>query len=204
MAKMARNKTKNVLLALSVAESNAIGIEVERLVKNEMSFIVNKYVYKYKNATFETFGWDTDDLLQHIKILLWRGVATFNPERKLKMTTYLSSILYYQMGNLSKKISSKKNSQSKLYCPEVFYDSDEMIDFTTAEDWLLYAQKFGHLIGKLSELETSVLVRHLIFGDNLEEMEIKLNENREAHKPIVKRSDLIKSIKVIKNKMETF
>jgi DNA-directed RNA polymerase specialized sigma24 family protein len=195
MAKMARNKTKNVLLALSEVETNRIGIEVERLIKNEMSFIVNKYVYKYKNATFETFGWDTDDLLQHIRVLMWRGVATFNPERKLKMTTYLSSILYYQMGNLSKKISSKKNSQSKLYCPEVFYDSEEMIDFTTAEDWLLYARKFEHLVGRLTDLETKVLVMHLIYGHTLDEMEEKLS---------VKRVDLIKSIKVIKVKMENF
>lgn len=192
---MARNKTKNVLLALSEVETNRIGIEVERLIKNEMSFIVNKYVYKYKNATFETFGWDTDDLLQHIRVLMWRGVATFDIERKLKMTTYLSSILYYQMGNLSKKISSKKNSQSKLYCPEVFYDSEEMIDFTTAEDWLLYAKKFEHLVGRLSDLETKVLVMHLIYGHTLDEMEEKLT---------VKRIDLIKSIKVIKVKMENF
>jgi DNA-directed RNA polymerase specialized sigma24 family protein len=195
MAKTARNKTKNVLLALSEKETNRIGIEVERLIKNEMSFIVNKYVYKYKNATFETFGWDTDDLLQHIRVLMWRGVATFDTERKLKMTTYLSSILYYQMGNLSKKISSKKNSQSKLYCPEVFYDSEEMIDFTTAEDWLLYAKKFEHLVGRLSDLETKVLVMHLIYGHTLDEMEEKLT---------VKRIDLIKSIKVIKVKMENF
>lgn len=195
MAKTARNKTKNVLLALSELETNRIGMEVERLIKNEMSFIVNKYVYKYKNATFETFGWDTDDLLQHIRVLMWRGVATFNPERKLKMTTYLSSILYYQMGNLSKKISSKKNSQSKLYCPEIFYDSEEMIDFTTAEDWLLYAKKFEHLVGRLTDLETKVLVMHLIYGHTLDEMEEKLT---------VKRIDLIKSIKVIKVKMENF
>ncbi len=194
MAKMARNKTRNALLALSEAESNKIGLEVERLIHNEMSFIVNKYIYKYKNAAADTFGWDSDDLLQHIRILMWRGVATFNPERKLKMTTYLSSILYYQMGNLSKKISSKKNSQSKLYCPEVFFDSDEMIDFTTAEDWLLYARKFEHLIGKLTDLETKVLVQHLIYGHTLSDMETKLS---------VKKIDLIKSIKVIKIKMES-
>lgn len=192
---MARTKTKDVLLSLSEDEKNRIGYEVERLMKNEMSYIVNKYVHQYKKAAFETFGWEKDDLFQHIRIVLWKGVATFDESKNFKITTYLSKMLYYQMGNFSKSCQNKKNSQSKLYCPGILFDTEEVIDYNSAEDWAMYQKKFKVLMTKLSKKDMKVLVSHLHYGHNLQEMETKLG---------FKKTELISSLKRIKEKMEIY
>lgn len=190
---MQRNKTRNVLLSLSDEERDRLGLETERLIKNEMSYIVNQYVYRYQQAALNTFGWDRDDLLQYIRMVLYKGVVTFTPDKNVKITSYLSAILYYQMGNLSTKIQNKKNSNSKLYCPEVFYESDEMIDFTTAEDWLLYAKKFEGILDRLNKSEKKILIYHLIYGHTLGQIEEKL---------LIPRSEIVKSLKTLKKKIE--
>lgn len=190
---MARNKTRNVLLSFSDEERDRLGLETERLIKNEMSYIVNKYIYSYQQAAMNTFGWDKDDLTQYIRVVLYKGVATYSPDKKVKMTSYLSAILYYQMGNLSVKIQNKKNSNSKLYCPEVFYESEEMIDFTTAEDWLIYVRKFEGILERLTSTEKKVLIYHLIYGHTLGQLEVKLK---------IPRSDIVKSLKTLKKKVE--
>lgn len=188
-----RNKTRNVLLSLSEEEKNNIGLEVERLIKNEMSYIVNSYVKKYKHATAETFGWETDDLMQHIRIILWKGVATFKPEMNFKITTYLSKMLYYQMGNLSKTCQSEKNSQTKLFFPGELFESEEIIDFNSAEDWALYARKFKHVLTKLSKKDMKIIVCHLVYGFSIQEIEQKTNFSKQ---------EIVSSIKRIKEKME--
>ena len=192
---MARTKTKDVLLSLSEDEKNRIGYEVERLMKNEMSYIVNKYIHQYKKAAFETFGWEKDDLSQHIRIVLWKGVATFDESKNFKITTYLSKMLYYQMGNFSKACQNKKNSQSKLYCPGILFDTEEVIDHNSAEDWAMYQKKFKILLTKLSKKDLKVLVSHLHYGHSLQEMEVKLG---------FKKTELVSSLKRIKEKMEVY
>lgn len=190
---MSRNKTRNVLLSLSDSERDRLGLETERLIQNEMSFIVNKYIYDYKHAAATTLGWDSDDLLQYIRLVLYRGVVTYSAEKNVKMTSYLSAILYYQMGNLSIKIQNKKNSNSKLYCPEVLYEVDEMIDYTSAEDWMNYAYKFKDAIDILTNIEKKLLVYHLIYGYSLKELEDKIKEPR---------IEIIKALKNLKYKIE--
>jgi RNA polymerase sigma factor (sigma-70 family) len=192
---MARTKTKDALLSLSAEESNLVGIEVERLIKDEMSYIVNHYINKYRRAAFETFGWEKEDLLQHIRIILWKGVVTFDPSRNFKMTTYLSRMLYYQMGNFSKTCQNKKNSQSKLYCPGILFDSEEIIDLNSAEDWALYVRKFKIILTKLSKKDMKILVSHLAYGHSISEMEEKFG---------FKKSEIVASLKRIKEKMENY
>lgn len=192
---MARTKTRDVLLSLSEEEKNRIGLEVERLMRNEMSYIVNKYINRYKKAAFETFGWEKDDLSQHIRIVMWKGVATFDESKNFKMTTYLSKMLYYQMGNFSKACQNKKNSQSKLYCPGELFDSEEIIDQNSAEDWAVYQKKFKVLLTKLSKKDLKVLVSHLHYGHSMQEMEEKLG---------FKKTEIVSSLKRIKEKMEIY
>lgn len=190
-----RTKTKDRLLSLSKQESDKLGLEVHNLMQNELSYLVNKYVYKYRNATASTFGWTEDDLRQHIMIILWKGAATFDSSKKVKKTTYLSTILYYQMGNLSKSCQNQKNSNSKLYCPEDLYDSEYTTDFNCPEDWSVYSQQFKILMDKMTKLETKVLVAHLLRGDSVTQMQKKLK---------VPRPEIVSAIKSLTNKMNYY
>jgi len=190
-----RTKTRDTLLSYSKEDMDKIGIQVKLLMENEMNYLVNKYIYKYKNATASTFGWNEDDLHQHIMIILWKGAATFDPTKNVKLTTYLSTMLYYQMGNLSKSCQNQKNSMSKLYCPEDLYESEHTTDFNNAEDWSVYAQQFKILMNKMTKLETKVLVSHLLKGESITQMQKTLS---------MKRPDIIHNIKSLKDKMEYY
>lgn len=179
-------------MALTPQQSNELGLQVEVLIKTDLNYIVNKYVRQYRSAAHETFGWTQDDLMQHIRIILWKGLATFDPSKNFKITTYLSTILYYQMGNFSKSCQSTKNSNSKLYCPEVLHITDDLITHETAEDWACYAQSFKLLMSKLNIKEKEVLYCHLVSGASIADMEKKLR---------VSRTEVVAIIKTIKIKM---
>lgn len=192
MAKKSQSKVDQQLASLSREESDRIGREVERLMKDEMSFIVRKYVISYRNACADIFGWEEEDLVQHIRIILWRGVATYKSNKNAKMTTYLSAILYYRMANLNKKIKREKHQKSRLFCPEDFYDREETTDFDSPEDWLRYAQQFNILMKRMTKLEEKVLVCHLLKDMTLSEVQEKLK---------IRRPVLISALKSLKGKM---
>ena len=168
--KKKRTKTLDKLLSLNESEKNKIGLQIEDLIKNELSYIVNLYLRKYKSAALNTFGWDKDDLMQHIRIIMFKAVATYDGTKNAKMTTYVSRVLYYQMANFSKKCQSKKNLFSKLYCPEVIFDCEQIINPHTSEDWIIYTQNFKILQDNLTQRETKVLLRHLAYGDSIRKM----------------------------------
>lgn len=179
-------------MSLTRERSNEIGLKVEELIKKELNYIVNKYVRQYRAAAEDTFGWTTEDLMQHIRIILWKGYATFDVSKNFKITTYLSTILYYQMGNFSKSCQSNKNSNSKIFCPETIYPSEDTVDHNTAESWYSYVESFHNLMETMNSLEQKVLMSHLVDGDNLALMEKKFQ---------VSRVELVSAIKQIKTKI---
>lgn len=189
---MKRNRTVTVLMSLTRQQSNELGLQVEKLIKNEMSYIVNKYVRQYRSAAQETFGWTTDDLMQHIRFIMFRGMATFDVSKGFKITTYLSTILYYQMGNFSKACQSNKNANSKLYCPETLHPSEETTTKETAEDWYSYMETFKLLMGKLSEKEKRILYLHLVDDHSITEMEAETK---------LPRAEIVSIIKTLKLKI---
>lgn len=191
--KSPRNKTIKRLQALSEEEKNRLGNELDRLLKKEMSYIVNYYVCNYSTAAKEVLGWDKEDLLQHIRIILWKGIVTFNPSTGFKVTSYLSKILYYQMGNLSKKIQSKKNVNLKIIFPDEIYETKENVEAYFGEDWISYMMKFQNICNTLNDVEKKVLVSHLIYDISIEDIMIKYS---------LKRIDVIKALREIKLRVE--
>jgi len=193
--KKKRTKTIDKLQSLTEVQKNEIGLKIEELINSDLSYIVNLYLRKYKNATFNTFGWDKDDLLQHIRIIMFKAVATYEGNKNAKLTTYVSRILYYQMANLSKKCQSKKNLLSQIYCPEVLFDSEELTNFDNGESWTEYTQSFKILQDNLTSRETKVLLRYLAFGDSI----TKMMEVLKLDRPTV-----VGSLKTIKLKMKKY
>lgn len=193
MARRKRGKTFKILNQVSEKRKYELGLLIEELMKDSMKFIVWKYVYNYREAVYQTFGWDDDDLLQFIREQLWKGVATFDPSKNFKIETYCSSILYKQFANLSKQCQTNKHSLSKLYCPEELFDSEETTVEETPEDWLNYAQKFRVLWDSLDEQETKILARYLAKGESATKM---------AESTGYKKTEVIRILKDLKERLK--
>jgi DNA-directed RNA polymerase specialized sigma24 family protein len=151
-------KTEAKIKSLSRDESNAIGLKIEELIRGDMSYIVNKYIRKYKTSAYDVFGWTPEDLLQQIRIVMWKGLATFQPEKKFKITTYLSVILLNYFLSLSKKCRSNKNAKAKLYCVEEVYETvEEPSEHIDAEMLLDAQQNTQYFMDKLTLVERFVM-----------------------------------------------
>ena len=164
-------KIYQLLRAIPDGKREELGLKVEALIKGDLSFIVNKYRMRYSYATQATFGWDEDDLMQYIRMALWKGVATYDPTKRAKETTYLSRILEYAFANLAKKCNTKKHSLSKLYFPDQMFITEELTIDETAEDWLQYARSFAAIKDQITKSEMSAFATKLHDGDYVTELD---------------------------------
>jgi len=166
-------------------------------MKDDMSFIVNKNMNDYRSSVKSVLGWEDEDLRQHIRILLWKGVVTFDESLGFKITSYLSTILYRGMSNISKACKTKKAEFSKMHLVEDLDPQVEVGEFSNAfgssEDWMDYSQQFSVLMGSVNKEEMRVLIAHLIHGNTLGQMQKKFGMSR---------TDVIRIIKNIQEKME--
>lgn len=160
--------------SLTEQQRQEIGLEIERLIKNEMSFIVQKYIREYWYALYDTFGWTKEDILQLIRIRLWRGLATFDETKKFKKTTYCSAILFNYFLTLSKRCKSKKNALSKLLPVEKIYDSmDETTDGDEVHNNIYREESYEYFISKLSPFEIKVFRLYFLTSETPETIIIK-------------------------------
>lgn len=171
-----------------------LGVKVETLIHGDLSYIVNRYMGRYSHAVESTFGWDHDDLMQYIRMALWKGVATYDAIKGAKEVTYLSRILEYAFANLAKKCSTQKHSMTKLYFPDQLFITEELAIDETAEDWLQYIKSFSAIKDKITKNEMKVLVKYLLMDEGISDISEELN---------IKRSDISKIIKSLKYKMES-
>lgn len=142
-------KIQNALNSLTPERNREIGKEIEAVLKDELSYIVNKYIRAYSYAVYDTFGWTPEDLMQNVRVLLWKGLATFSDAANVKKTTYLNAILRNYFLTVSKKCKSKRNSQAKLTSVGEVYDdfeermeeaTDTIIASMTAETYKKFVQ----------------------------------------------------------------
>jgi len=143
---------------LSKEESDAIGIQIESLMKNEMLYIVNKYIRQFTKAAYDVFGWTKEDLQQQVRIAFWRGLATYDKTKGAKVTTYLSVILFHYFMSFSKKCKSSRNSEAKLYPVEEIYETyDEYNKPIGVDDKIHWEESVQYLMAKLSDKEKMII-----------------------------------------------
>lgn len=187
-----KGKIYTILHSISDERREELGLRIESLIVGDLKYPVNRYLNRYSYATQATFGWDRDDLMQFIRMSIWKGVATFDPTKNAKEVTYICRILDYAFANLAKKCQTKKHSLTKLHFPEQMFITEELMIEETAEDWLHHVQTFSRLKDQITKTEMIVLVKHLL-GDQ-EIMEI-------AEELGLKKTQVIKIIKDLENKM---
>ncbi|MDZ4810786.1 MAG: hypothetical protein SGI96_21325 [Bacteroidota bacterium] len=137
-------KIDNKLLSLSEKEKHRIGLEVEHFLKNDLGYLVNKNIMYCEKLVGDVFGWDRDDLLQQVRIQLWRALAVFDEKATASKRTFLSVAVSNYFMTLVTKSKRKKNINNSLVlcgeddlsrviddqiiCPIDLYAGEKMID----------------------------------------------------------------------------
>lgn len=152
------------LRSIDPEQSQEIGIEIERLIKGEMAYIVNWYVRNYQFAVRETFGWTPEDIMQEIRVTFWKGLATFDRESKIKITTYLSTMLHNMFANITKSCQSKKNFGTKLSREDSLSPSQEAQDTDTPDSLLDMSDASNRIVSSMTRLEQRA-IKYQYFHD---------------------------------------
>jgi DNA-directed RNA polymerase specialized sigma subunit len=148
-------KISNTLLCLSDKEKNNIGQEIEALIKKDLSYIIYQQISRCEKMVYDIMGWSREDLLQQVRIQLWRGLAMYNSHRNVKKQTFLSVILVNYFNFLMKKITRNKNMQTCFILRE-----DDMVNVAdenkSLEDVFYQNENLKELLGKLDETQINI------------------------------------------------
>lgn len=193
MAARKKSKVAKAIAALSREESDRIGMEVAIAMKTDLKFLVYSYSRSCSHLVKDTFGWEQEDLEQHMMEVLWKGLATYDESKRIKKTTYLSVIFKNSMANLIKACNRDKRRLTRLYCPEIMVEDSEQSAQLTGEDWVSYQSTFSSVIGHLSEREKKVMAYHLAYGMSISDI---------CRKTRITKVEVVSIIKMIKDKME--
>jgi RNA polymerase sigma factor (sigma-70 family) len=182
-------KTSRKLKRISPVRLEAIGLQIESLLAGEMKSVSRFYVGKYHPMLRETLGYTAEDILQEIRIVIWRGIATYNPKMS-KLKTYLCNLLRRRFHNLAIRKNRKK--RGRLIPVEKLSQDQQPVDQHNNETWLDYLEQFQNIVDTLDKSEMNVLKWHLK-GYTLDEICRKTNQRR---------VNVIKNLKTIKTRME--
>lgn len=167
------SKVERILKSLPKERIDQIGIEVDHLMKTDLKFIVNHYLMAYRTTAKDVFGYDLDDLRQEIMMILIGALATYQEDKGVKITSYLSVCLKNYMKNFTKKSGRKKYFLTKLYFPEKFQGMDVGQE-VSEEDWADFGSRFKNVYDFLSETERKFLYHHLIEGEGINDIKDSL------------------------------
>jgi len=211
-------RTNDKLKGLTTKQADEIGVEVDRLMGDELDYVVNMYVCKYRNAVRETLGWTKEDLEQEIRVALWKGLATFDKSRAVKVTTYLSATLHNLFANIAKTCKAAKNHGAQLSKEAFLLPSQEPSDPFDAECWSEYIRRFDLLMENLTPGEVYVM-RYVLLNDTIERdieglsPKVKAKPSKKpkfttiedvAISLAIKRSVVVAIVLSIKNKMQRY
>lgn len=159
-----------------------------------MRFLATRYVKRYRKSVEELFGWTPDDLMQHIRIAVWKGLATFDPKRGIKVETYLSTIINNFFNSLAKRCGGAARHRPVMLTD--LHDEYEGCAFLQeqlfhkqhatpqgvepVDEHASRAEWSEYFIGKLTALEAQVGRYHFIEGVSLQSLADEMHLTRQA------------------------
>lgn len=170
-----------------------------------MQYITNRYINKYNVAVSAALGWTKEDLLQNIRIAMWKGIATFDSSKKFKVETYLSSILENYFNSLAKRcrssfkhkmihidtrhrnqdpkqldtqMGSTDSNRTETWLREQTYRKQFIVDPEQPDALLARAKSARGFMERLTELEALVLEEHVVNGKSIPSLAKDLGKPR--------------------------
>ena len=162
-------------------------------MSGEMKYLVCSFTRSCQHLVKDTFGWETEDLEQYMLTTLWKGLATYDKDKKIKKVTYLSVIFRNSMSNLIKSCNRDKRKYTRLSCSpdhESIFESEGDIG---GEEWMSYQTSFKTVVDALSDKERKIMAYHLAYGMGISEI---------CKKTKLKKTEVVSIIKDIKEKID--
>jgi DNA-directed RNA polymerase specialized sigma24 family protein len=103
------------MLEQTPAQKAALSIEIEQLIAGELKATISHFIRKYEDRLTYKLGIDRDDLMNDIRMQIWKGLISWSPDKKAKRYTYLSSIIEKRFRTLIRQAGTVKFSSISYY-----------------------------------------------------------------------------------------
>lgn len=147
-------------------------IDIEKLLQNDLKATIESLYSKYGEAFDHKLGMSKDDIINDMRIQIWKGLLNFKPERNVRLKTYLDNLVKNRFNTFRRRASLKKYN-SVDYFKNVFnQDGVTQEHFQTEETGETILERRQELMGDLvllTDTERKVL-SDLILGFTLDEM----------------------------------
>lgn len=147
-------------------------VEIERLLQNELKTTIES-IYNRNSMVFNhKLGMTKDDILNDMRMQVWKGLLTFKPELKIKLSTYLDNIIKNRFNTFRRRASLKKYNSLDYFKTLISHDGVDQEHFITEETGETILERRQELMKdlvSLTEKETKVMA-DLMVGFTLHEM----------------------------------
>lgn len=177
---------------------NEFSNKIDSLLKKELKKTVDIIVFKHLSYLENTLGYNKDDLLNDIRVAVWKGLLTYDSSKKVLLTTYLVNIINNMVSTLRTRANSNKNTFLRFYAD--VHDSDVAeSDLVTEETGELIFERRQECLNDLKALsdEDEKIYRALAIGDSISK--IMDDNGLKRHEAIGKIKNIISRIEERRN-----
>lgn len=124
-----------------------LSIEIEKLIAGDLKQTIAYHINRYRKSFDRRLGMTEDDILNDIRIQIWKGLITWAPDGRANKKTYLNNLIKKRFSTLHRRTQIEKYSAVEYYA-DVFssparysMDPDRLETHETGEDLLLRRQE---------------------------------------------------------------
>lgn len=162
-------------------------------MQNELRETVSTYLKKYGHTLDQKLGLTRDDLLNDIREQIWKGLLTHSPSGRANLKTYLNTLIKNRFGVLFKRSKILKNNMVNYYS-DVYattgIEDEHLITEETGETLFMQRQVIMQHQAALC-VQDRIIYEELLLGNNLHEIESKLELTRPVIIGAINRIDTI-------------
>jgi len=163
-----------------------IGLRIEKLIQGDLQIVVRFNCKKFRQITRSVLGYNSEDMMQVIRLSIWKALLTFDDTKGAMLSTYASTIITRDFIKLL-----RKNRPVLIPVGFAVQYHNKSVDPESEERWKGIFREFLLMTNELTEIEKQVLDLH-IKGFNSVEIDERVD---------VPKHRIFEIIKSIKTKM---
>ena len=146
--------------------------DIERLLETDLKATIESMYSKYGEAFDHKLGMSKDDIINDMRIQIWKGLLNFRPERNVRLKTYLDNLVKNRFNTFRRRASLKKYNSVDYFKNVFSHDGVDQEHFKTEETGETILERRQELMKDLVSLTDGErrILSDLILGFTLDEM----------------------------------